>query len=135
MPQTKTSESKMCKTDAPSHEDRNQKMAETPENATELIVLYDFTGQAPDEVTVTRGEWVYANMADQPEEGWLWVYVTATGKYGFIPKDFAKPPSIVRNTTTRLSNVDRTFNRQTARASTNVNNIKTRPPFDPYMSP
>ena len=109
----------------------------------ELVVLYDYSAQAPDDVSVTRGEWVYANLADQPEPDWLWVYAPATSKFGFIPKEFAKPPSIIRNTTTRRSNAEKTLNRSGTRGvpagglrrTMSLSEKRNQMPLDPYLSP
>jgi len=60
-------------------------------HGTELIMLYDFKAQAPDDLTVRRGDWLYADLNNQTVEGWLWCYSPKTRKYGFIPKAYARP--------------------------------------------
>lgn len=60
-------------------------------HGTELIMLYDFKAQAPDDLSVRRGDWVYADLSNQTVDGWLWCYSPKTRKYGFIPKAYARP--------------------------------------------
>jgi len=61
---------------------------------TELVMLYDYKAQAPDDLSVRRGDWVYADLTQQTVEGWLWAYAPKTRKYGFIPKAYARPPAM-----------------------------------------
>lgn len=60
-------------------------------HGTELIMLYDFKAQAPDDLTVRRGDFVIADLNNQTVEGWLWSYSPKSRKYGFIPKAYARP--------------------------------------------
>ncbi|XP_040583964.1 SH3 domain-containing protein Dlish isoform X2 [Lepeophtheirus salmonis] len=62
-------------------------------HGTELIMLYDYKAQAPDDLTVKRGDWVYADMNNQTVDGWLWTYAVKSQRYGFIPKAYARPPA------------------------------------------
>lgn len=57
-----------------------------------LLVL--FQAQAPDDLSVRRGDWIYADLANQTVDGWLWAYAPKTRKYGFIPKAYARPPAM-----------------------------------------
>jgi hypothetical protein len=50
--------------------------------------------QAPDDLSVRRGDWIYADLNNQTVEGWLWAYSPKTRKYGFIPKAYARPPAM-----------------------------------------
>ena len=61
---------------------------------TELISLYDYTAQAPDDLTVSRGEWLYTDLTNQLHEGWIWVYSPAARRQGYIPRAYAKPPNM-----------------------------------------
>lgn len=61
---------------------------------TEMVMLYDYKAQAPDDLTVRRGDWIYADLTSQTVEGWLWVYSPKTRKHGFIPKAYARPPAM-----------------------------------------
>lgn len=63
-------------------------------NGTELVMLYDYKAQAPDDLTVKRGDWIYADLNNQTVDGWLWCYAPKTRKYGFIPKAYARPPAM-----------------------------------------
>ncbi|XP_065367435.1 SH3 domain-containing protein Dlish [Calliphora vicina] len=61
---------------------------------TELVMLYDYKAQAPDDLSVRRGDWIYADLNNQTVDGWLWAYAPKTRKYGFIPKAYARPPAM-----------------------------------------
>ncbi|KAL9700077.1 hypothetical protein quinque_003518 [Culex quinquefasciatus] len=60
-------------------------------HGTELVMLYDYKAQAPDDLSVRRGDWIYADLNNQTVDGWLWAYAPKTRKYGFIPKAYARP--------------------------------------------
>jgi len=53
-------------------------------------MLYDYKAQAPDELTVMRGDWIYADLTNQSVQGWLWAHDPKLRKYGFIPKAYAR---------------------------------------------
>lgn len=63
-------------------------------HGTELVMLYDYKAQAPDDLSVRRGDWIYADLTNQTVDGWLWAYAPKTRKYGFIPKAYARPPAM-----------------------------------------
>lgn len=63
-------------------------------HGTELVMLYDYKAQAPDDLSVRRGDWIYADLGNQTVDGWLWAYAPKTRKYGFIPKAYARPPAM-----------------------------------------
>ena len=63
-----------------------------PLGSTRLICLYDYSATAPDDLTVSRGQWLYAD-ATQDDPDWLWVYSPSQSKAGYIPRTYAKPPS------------------------------------------
>lgn len=50
--------------------------------------------QASDDLSVRRGDWIYADLNNQTVDGWLWVYAPKTKKYGFVPKVYARPPAM-----------------------------------------
>lgn len=60
-----------------------------------LVTLYDYKAQAPDDLSVRRGEIIYADLSNQTVDGWIWAYAPKTnkkcGKYGFIPKTYLQP--------------------------------------------
>ncbi|XP_077977142.1 SH3 domain-containing protein Dlish-like [Glandiceps talaboti] len=63
---------------------------------TELVSLYDYQGKASDDLSVTRGDYIYADLSDQQDnatEGWIWAYSPRTKKEGYIPRAYAKPPA------------------------------------------
>jgi hypothetical protein len=57
-------------------------------------MLYDYKAQAPDDLSVRRGDWVYADLNNQTVDGWLWAFAPKARKYGFIPKAYARPPAM-----------------------------------------
>ena len=60
----------------------------------DTIYFFIFQAQAPDDLSVRRGDWVYADLSNQTVVGWLWTYSPKTRKYGFIPKAYARPPAM-----------------------------------------
>jgi len=69
-------------------------MSNAQQYGTELVMLYDYKAQAPDDLSVRRGDWVYADLLHQTVEGWLWALAPKQRKYGFIPKAYARPPAM-----------------------------------------
>ncbi|XP_050692256.1 SH3 domain-containing protein Dlish-like isoform X2 [Eriocheir sinensis] len=63
-------------------------------HGSELVMLYDYKAQAPDDLSVRRGDWIYADLNNQTVDGWLWAYAPKTRKYGFIPRAYARPPAM-----------------------------------------
>jgi hypothetical protein len=59
-----------------------------------LSLVFRVQAQAPDDLSVRRGDWVYADLNNQTVDGWLWAYAPKTRKYGFIPKAYARPPAM-----------------------------------------
>jgi len=55
-----------------------------------VLIKYSTQAQAPDDLSVRRGDWVYADLTNQTVDGWLWAYAPKTRKYGFIPKAYAR---------------------------------------------
>uniref|UniRef100_A0A2P2I2W9 Intersectin-1-like n=1 Tax=Hirondellea gigas TaxID=1518452 RepID=A0A2P2I2W9_9CRUS len=62
-------------------------------HGSELVMLYDYKAQAPDDLSVRRGDWIYADLSNQTVDGWLWAFAPKTRKCGFIPKAYARPPA------------------------------------------
>ena len=50
--------------------------------------------QAPDDLSVRRGDWIYADLSNQTVDGWLWAFAPKPRKCGFIPKAYARPPAM-----------------------------------------
>lgn len=61
---------------------------------TKLIVLFNFEGQAFDDLSVHPGEYVFANLKDQIVPGMIWAYSPHRRKSGFIPEDHVKEPIV-----------------------------------------
>jgi len=79
---------------SPGQFDGSQEEEDVRFHGTELVMLYDYKAQAPDDLSVRRGDWIYANFNNQTVEGWLWAYAPKSRKYGFIPKAYARPPAM-----------------------------------------
>lgn len=60
----------------------------------ELVMLFDYKAQVPDDLTIRRGEWIYADLTNQTVEGWLWAYSPKQRRYGFVPKAWASTPAM-----------------------------------------
>ncbi|XP_002732710.1 SH3 domain-containing protein Dlish-like [Saccoglossus kowalevskii] len=60
---------------------------------TELVALYHYQAQHSDDLTVSRGEYLYADLTNQRQDGWIWAYSPRKKREGFIPRAFAKPPA------------------------------------------
>lgn len=84
-------------------------------HGTELVMLYDYKAQAPDDLSVRRGEFkedftsrrvsnkipstgelIYADLNAQTVDGWIWAFAPKAQKkcgttYGFIPKAYTQP--------------------------------------------
>ena len=58
---------------------------------TKLGCLYDYKAEAPDHISVRRGESLYSDMDSQTNNAWIYVYSTDAGKSGFMPRSHAKP--------------------------------------------
>lgn len=60
---------------------------------TELVVVRDFSGETRDDLTVTKGDWVYSKQRlEWAPGGWLWVYCPRSRRSGFVPAAFVKTP-------------------------------------------
>ncbi|CAB0038196.1 unnamed protein product [Trichogramma brassicae] len=73
---------------------QQKELRDEQQSGTELVVLYDYKAQAPDDLSVKRADWIYADLGNQTVDGWLWAYAPKTRKYGFIPKAYARPPAM-----------------------------------------
>ncbi|OXA57573.1 Intersectin-2 [Folsomia candida] len=82
--QSKKEVTKLCEVNNRREVDRNL--------GTELVLLYDYKAQAPDDLSVKRGDWVYADLEGQTVEGWLWAWSPKSRKYGFLPRAYARVP-------------------------------------------
>ena len=62
-------------------------------HGSEMVILFDYEAQTSDELNVVRGDFILADLRNQEVDGWLWVYAPEKGKFGFIPKSYARPPT------------------------------------------
>ena len=44
--------------------------------------------QAPDNLTLERGDLLYTDLSNQSVEGWLWSYAPTARKFGFVPRAY-----------------------------------------------
>jgi hypothetical protein len=58
-----------------------------------MLILFDYEARQADDISVTKGQYVYADMDNQRFLDWIWVYSSVSQKEGFIPREFAKPPN------------------------------------------
>lgn len=64
-------------------------------HGTELVILHDYKAQTAEELNVGRGDFILADLRNQEVDGgWLWAFAPSRGKFGFIPKSFARPPTM-----------------------------------------
>ena len=56
----------------------------------EMVMMYDYTSQNTDRLTLKRGDVVYVDNPEQQDPYWLWIYSPVAEKYGYVPKDYVK---------------------------------------------
>ena len=59
----------------------------------ELVCTDTFTSQKAEELTVYKGDWIYADMKHKDGHGYIWAYSPSTKKQGFVPKACLRPPA------------------------------------------
>ena len=52
------------------------------------VILLQFQAQAPDNLTLERGDVLYTDLSNQSVEGWLWSYAPTARKFGFVPRAY-----------------------------------------------
>ncbi|EDO30059.1 predicted protein [Nematostella vectensis] len=52
-----------------------------------------YTAQQDNELTVFKGDWVYADMQQRDARGWIWAYSPASHKQGYVPRACLRPPA------------------------------------------
>ncbi|XP_064627868.1 SH3 domain-containing protein Dlish-like [Lineus longissimus] len=57
-----------------------------------MLILFDYEARQTDDIGVTQGQYVYADMDNQRFLDWIWVYSPVSQKEGFIPREYTKPP-------------------------------------------
>jgi hypothetical protein len=56
-----------------------------------MLVLLDYEARQADDISVTQGQYVFADIDNQRFIDWIWVYTPVSQKEGFIPRGFSKP--------------------------------------------
>lgn len=59
----------------------------------ELVCTDTHIGREVDELTVYKGDWIYADMKCRNGRGWVWAYSPASKNQGFVPKSCLRPPA------------------------------------------
>ena len=62
-------------------------------NHIKLQCQFDYTARVPDDLSVMKGEVLYADLKDQPAHDWLWAYSMVAKRFGYIPRSFAQSTS------------------------------------------
>ena len=59
----------------------------------ELVCIDTFVGRRVDELTVNKGDWIYADMKLKDSRGWVWAYSPSNKTQGFVPRSCVRPPA------------------------------------------
>ncbi|XP_048577723.1 SH3 domain-containing protein Dlish-like [Nematostella vectensis] len=59
----------------------------------DLVCTDTYTAQQDNELTVFKGDWVYADMQQRDARGWIWAYSPASHKQGYVPRACLRPPA------------------------------------------
>ena len=59
----------------------------------ELVCIDTYVGRKVDELTVNKGDWIYADMKLKDGRGWIWAYSPANKSQGFVPRSCVRPPA------------------------------------------
>jgi len=62
-------------------------------NGQELVCTDTYIAHKGDELTVYKGDWVYADMKSRDVRGWIWAFSPSTKNQGFVPKYCLRPPA------------------------------------------
>lgn len=62
-------------------------------NGQELVCTDTYIAQKGDELTVYKGDWIYADMKSRDIRGWIWALSPSTKNQGFVPKYCLRPPA------------------------------------------
>ena len=60
---------------------------------TKLVCLYNYVAQSEKDLSVTRGDWLFADIDNQMNTSWLWVYSQKSNKSGYVPRSYVKTPN------------------------------------------
>lgn len=59
----------------------------------ELVCTDTFVSQKSEELTVYKGDWIYADMKHKDGRGYIWAYSPSAKHQGFVPKACLRPPA------------------------------------------
>ncbi|KAK2557994.1 SH3 domain-containing protein Dlish [Acropora cervicornis] len=59
----------------------------------ELVCIDTYVGKKVDELTVHKGDWIYADMKLKDSRGWIWAYSPANKLQGYVPRSCVRPPA------------------------------------------
>ena len=52
-----------------------------------------YVGRRVDELTVNKGDWIYADMKLKDSRGWVWAYSPSNKTQGYVPRSCVRPPA------------------------------------------
>lgn len=59
----------------------------------ELVCIDSSLARRDDELTIYKGDWIYADMKHKNSKGWIWAYSPSTKCQGYVPKSCLRPPA------------------------------------------
>lgn len=59
----------------------------------ELVCTDTYIGRRVDELTVNKGDWIYADMKHKDSRGWMWAYSPSNKTQGYVPRSCVRPPA------------------------------------------
>ena len=59
----------------------------------ELVCTDTYIGRRVDELTVNKGDWIYADMKHKDSRGWTWAYSPSNKTQGYVPRSCVRPPA------------------------------------------
>ena len=59
----------------------------------ELICTDTYVANRIDELSIYKGDWIYADMKHKDSRGWVWAYSPSNKMQGYVPKTFLRPPA------------------------------------------
>lgn len=59
----------------------------------ELVCIDNSLAKRDDELTIYKGDWIYADMKYKNNRGWIWAYSPSSKSQGYVPKSCLRPPA------------------------------------------
>ena len=59
----------------------------------ELVCTDTYIARMLDELTVNKGDWIYADMKHKDGRGWIWAYSPSNKTQGYVPRSCVRPPA------------------------------------------